>query len=255
MSSHTVATAIATMEHEISEECLPHRMFAPSLFTDQLSESECRAVSWMVKREQDPTVSVGMQLSECGSGKTRMMLACIAVNRAITVVITSPLLVAQWKAWKSQMIPYLAASIYILDRTTPVDWMCVLSVHPWDRLVIDDVHTADANFIHNIRQYTDYRDEHRFVWLMTGVPSLGMYMLTIPVFFTKTRIKTNREGSSVTIELSTDVDGTKERITLSSFLVRVAICVIRPPRSDLVVTTELVELNLRGTKRVPGCAG
>ena len=244
MSSHVVATAIATMEHEISEECLPHRMFAPALFTEKMTESQCRAVSWMVKREHDPGgASVGMQLSECGSGKTRMMLACIAVNRGITVVITAPHLVAQWKVWKAEMIPLLAGSIYILDRTTPADWMCVLSVHAWDRLVIDDVHTVDANFIHSIRQHTDHREPHQFVWLMSGAPSLDMYMMVIPVFFTNVRIRTNRDGGSVWLDLATDDIEVKESMTLSCFLLRVAVCVMGPPRTDLVVTTELVELN------------
>jgi hypothetical protein len=244
MSSHVVATAIATMDHEISDECLPHRMFAPSLFAeDKLSESQRRAVSWMVKREQDPAVSVGMQLSECGSGKTRMMLACIAVNRGITVVITSPQLVAQWGVWKSEMIPMLADSIHVLEHTTPTDWMCVLSVYAWDRLVIDDVHAVDANFIHSIRQYTDHREPHRFVWLMTGAPSLNMFMIVIPVFFREARIKTKREGGSVTIELPTETEGVKEYMTLSCFLLRVAVCVMGPQRKDLVLTTELVELN------------
>jgi hypothetical protein len=237
MCKYLVATAIATMEYEISEPHLP----PPGVFTAKLAEDERRAVSFMVQRERsDKTWRVGMQLSECGSGKTRMMLACIARNGGITVVVTLPTLVNQWRNQIAEMIPTLASSVSVVDYES----IKQLS-QPWDRLVLDDAHSIGEVVLRRLRPYVnDVRDD-AFVWLMTGIPTAYMYTTTLPFLFAGVGVQT-RGDDSVHVTTTSATSQTKRDVPLSDFLVGVSVRVTLPPRVDLAMTTEFLELGPMG---------
>jgi hypothetical protein len=233
---YTTATALATTASMVCEEYLPH----PYKFTGSLDEVGSRAVSIMVKRERmDRTWRVGMQLSDCGSGKTRMMLACIAANGGTTIIFTLPTLVLQWKLRIAQMIPTFASSIVVLDynNTSSEQMSSLVAKRTWNRLVLDAVHHTAGSILDLVQPFLIQETAHLryFIWLITGTPSVQMYENILPVLFPGIDVEIEREGGPA----ATRGDSA---IPLGEFIARVSVCVTPPPRDDLTQTTEVIEL-------------
>jgi hypothetical protein len=239
-ADHLRTTEIATMKYPTSVQHLPH----PGRFTGTLADDECRVVSFMSQQERtDETWRTGLQLSDCGTGKTRMMLACIATNEGTTIIVTLPTLVRQWRLRIAQIIPTFASSIQVLDYTSIDRLEVLLASHRWDRLVLDEAHGMTRHVIDRIRPFLPKRlaatENPQFVWLVTGTPSLYMYERMLSVFFQGLAVNVDRRARTANVTIA-QKDQTTETSPLSDFLCRVSIRLTVPPRRDLIRNTKYI---------------
>jgi hypothetical protein len=109
-------------------------------------------------------------------------------------------------------------------------------------LVLDEAHHIDKNVIDHIQPFLKNKTiRKRFIWMLTGVPSLCMYENMLPVLFPGVDVSRpmGRMGATATM---TDEDNKEKIMPLGEFVAGVSVCVTLPRREDLIQKTEFVDL-------------